>query len=74
MIDLKGDLPMTRKYIDCRDIPQSEKRCTVAISADSDDELVEAAVQHAMAVHGHDDTNEFRNAIRGSIREGHPHP
>ena len=31
---------MPRKYIDCREYP-SEKNCTVAISADSDDELLE---------------------------------
>ena len=39
---------MARKYIDCREVP-SEMNCTVAIAADSEDELVEAAVQHAMA-------------------------
>ena len=32
---------MDRKYIDCRDYP-SESGCSVAISADSEDELVEA--------------------------------
>ena len=36
---------MSRKYIDCRDFP-SESGCTVAISADSEDELVEAAAHH----------------------------
>lgn len=44
---------MARKYIDCREVP-SEINCSVAIAADSEDELVEAAVQHAMAVHSHD--------------------
>ncbi|KJS30408.1 MAG: hypothetical protein VR64_16080 [Desulfatitalea sp. BRH_c12] len=61
---------MMRNYIDCRDIPQTDKRCTVAIFADSDDELVEAAVQHGMAVHGHSDTTEFRNAIREVLEKG----
>ena len=32
---------MTRKYIDCREFP-SEMNCTVALAADSDEELVEA--------------------------------
>ena len=45
---------MTRKYIDCREFP-SEMNCTVALAADSDEELVEAAVQHAVAVHHHVD-------------------
>ena len=62
---------MTRKYIDCREFP-SESKCTVAISADSDKELIEAAIQHAVAVHGHQDTPEFRSALTGAIREGTP--
>lgn len=41
---------MTRKYIDCREFP-SDAHCSVAISADSADELLEVAVQHAVAVH-----------------------
>lgn len=62
---------MARKYVDCREMP-SESGCTVAISADSEDELVEAAVQHAKTVHGHDDTPEFRDMLRGAIHEGMP--
>lgn len=62
---------MARKYIDCREFP-SEMKCTVAISADSDDELIEAAVQHAVAVHGEHDTAEFRRDIRGAIHQGTP--
>ena len=62
---------MTRKYIDCREFP-SEMRCSVAISADTDKELIEAAVQHAVAVHGHKDTPEFRKEIVGAMREGTP--
>jgi predicted small metal-binding protein len=54
---------MTRKFIDCREYP-SEMNCTVAISADSEDELLEAAVQHAVAVHGHDDTPELRETLK----------
>lgn len=62
---------MTRKYIDCREFP-SEMHCSVAISADTDKELIEAAVQHAVAVHGHQDTPEFRKEIVGAMREGTP--
>ena len=62
---------MTRKYIDCREFP-SEMHCSVAISADTDKELIEAAVQHAVAVHGHKDTPEFRKGIVGAMREGTP--
>jgi predicted small metal-binding protein len=58
-----------RKYVDCREIP-SEANCTVAIAADSDDELIEAAVQHSVAVHGEQDTPELREHIRGGMHEG----
>jgi predicted small metal-binding protein len=62
---------MGRKFIDCRQYP-SEMNCTVAISADSEAELIEAAVQHAVAVHQHEDTPELRDQIRGLIKDGTP--
>ena len=62
---------MARKYVDCRQIP-SEMNCTIAISADTEDEVLEAAVQHAVAVHGHEDNAELREMIRGGIQEGTP--
>ena len=62
---------MDRKYIDCRDYP-SESGCTVAISADSADEVVQAAAEHAVKVHGHQDTPELREQLRGMVKEGAP--
>ncbi len=62
---------MTRKYVDCREIP-SESNCTVAIAADTDQELLEAAVQHAVAVHKHQDTPELRRMIGQAFKEGTP--
>ena len=62
---------MARKYIDCREFP-SESKCTVTIAADSEAELMEVAVQHAVSVHGHQDTPEFRLQLREAIREGIP--
>lgn len=62
---------MGRKFIDCRQFP-SETNCTIAISADSEAELVEAAVQHAVAVHRHQDTAELREQIKGLIKDGTP--
>ncbi|MBI3430844.1 MAG: DUF1059 domain-containing protein [Hydrogenophilales bacterium] len=59
---------MARKFIDCREYP-SEMNCTVSMSADSEAELLEAAVQHAVSVHGHTDTPELREALRGMFRE-----
>ncbi|MGZ5195760.1 MAG: DUF1059 domain-containing protein, partial [Ramlibacter sp.] len=54
---------MARQYVDCRDFP-SELNCTVAISADTEKELLEAAVQHAVTVHEHEDSAELRDMIR----------
>jgi len=62
---------MTRKYIDCRQFP-SVANCTVAISADSEKELLEIAVQHAVAVHGHKDTPEFREQLKKAFQNGMP--
>lgn len=59
---------MARKYIDCREVP-SEMNCTVGIAADSEEELVEAAVQHAVAVHSHEDNEELRDMIRQGMKE-----
>ena len=59
---------MARKFIDCREYP-SEINCTVSLSADSETELLEAAVQHAVAVHGHTDTPELRETLRTMFRE-----
>lgn len=60
-----------RKFIDCRQFP-SEINCTLALAADSENELLEAAVQHAVAVHKHTDTPELRNMIRDSMKDGTP--
>ena len=62
---------MTRKYIDCRAYP-SATNCSVALSADSDAELLEAAMQHAVSVHGHQDTPELRNQLTQMFKEGSP--
>jgi predicted small metal-binding protein len=63
----RGRFHMARMYIDCRDYP-SEMNCTVAISADSRQELLDAAVQHAVAVHRHQDTPELREQIGKLIK------
>jgi predicted small metal-binding protein len=56
-----------RMFVDCRDYP-SEMNCTVAISADTQKELLEAAVQHAVAVHGHQDSPQLRHELAKMIK------
>ena len=60
-----------RKYVDCREYP-SDTNCSIALSADNDNELIEAAVQHAVAVHKHKDSPELRSMLRSAIKEGSP--
>jgi predicted small metal-binding protein len=62
---------MGRKFIDCREFP-SESKCTVTIAADSEEELMDVAVQHAVSVHGHQDTPAFRLQLKEAIRDGAP--
>jgi len=57
---------MARKTADCRDFP-SETKCTLEISGE-EDEVVRAATMHAVDVHGHKDTPEFRDQIRRSLK------
>ncbi|MFI5265940.1 MAG: DUF1059 domain-containing protein [Chloroflexota bacterium] len=57
---------MGRKYIDCREFGGD---CTVVISADTAQEVEEAAMEHAQKRHGEQDTPEFRTQVRGGIKE-----
>ena len=61
---------MTRKTIDCRTAP-NDVGCTLAISGEPD-ELVTAAARHAVDVHGHSDTPELREELRGLLAEAYP--
>ena len=63
---------MSRKFIDCRDYPAGDVKCTVALSADTPDELVKAAVQHGVKVHGYEDTPEFRAMLLKDMKDGTP--
>jgi Protein of unknown function (DUF1059) len=63
---------MTRKIIDCRSAP-NEVGCTLAITGEPD-ELVAAASQHAVTVHGHDDAPELREQMRGLLADQRSEP
>ena len=58
---------MSRKMVDCRDHP-SEKGCTLMMSGE-EDELVVAAAQHAVTVHGHEDNDELRSWLRENMKD-----
>jgi predicted small metal-binding protein len=56
-----------RKYIDCSEYP-SDKNCTLRISG-KEDEVLQAAADHAAAAHGHENTPEFREQLRGMLKD-----
>jgi predicted small metal-binding protein len=56
---------MNRYMIDCRKVP-SENNCSLAI-AGTEDEVLDAATAHAVASHGHDNTPELREMLRGAL-------
>jgi predicted small metal-binding protein len=53
--------------IDCRRVP-NEVGCTLTI-AGQEDEVLDAAVAHAVARHGHADTPELRDMVRTSLED-----
>jgi predicted small metal-binding protein len=61
---------MARKMIDCRKVP-NEIGCTLTI-AGQEDEVLDAAVAHAVAKHDHDDRPELRDMIRASLEDVEP--
>ena len=52
---------MARFMADCRRFP-SESNCSLVIIGD-EDEVVRAASEHAVSVHGHEDNAELRTQI-----------
>jgi hypothetical protein len=52
---------MARMMADCRRWP-SESNCSLVIIGEPE-EVVRAAADHAVAVHGHEDTDELRQQI-----------
>jgi predicted small metal-binding protein len=50
---------------DCRRFP-SESDCSLTIIGE-EDEVVRAAAEHAVSVHGHEDTPELREQIKGML-------
>jgi predicted small metal-binding protein len=56
-----------RKSIDCRDYP-SEKNCSLKISG-TEEEVLDAAMQHAVSTHGHQNTPELREQLKSMLKD-----
>ena len=55
-----------RVMADCRKFP-SEKNCSLKISG-TEEEVLEAAVQHAASAHGHEKSPELREQLRSMLK------
>ena len=58
---------MARKVSDCRQWP-SESNCSLMISGE-EDEVVRAATEHAVSVHGHEMNDELRDQVRAMLKD-----
>nr|KKS46986.1 MAG: hypothetical protein UV11_C0021G0017 [Candidatus Giovannonibacteria bacterium GW2011_GWF2_42_19] len=56
-----------RKSADCREFP-SEKNCSLYISG-TEQEVMDASIEHAVSSHGHKDTPEFREEIKKFLKD-----
>jgi predicted small metal-binding protein len=58
---------MARMMADCRRFP-SESNCSLTIIGD-EEEVVRAAAEHAVSMHGHEDSDELRDQVRGMLED-----
>ncbi len=58
---------MGRKVADCREFP-SESNCSLTISGE-EAEVIRAAAEHAVSVHGHTDGPELRESLRTLLKD-----
>lgn len=56
-----------RKAVDCRLYP-SEKGCTLRIEG-TEEEVLDAATQHAVTAHGHTNSPELREQLRTLLQD-----
>jgi hypothetical protein len=56
---------MGRMMADCRRF-KSDNNCTLTLIGD-EEHVVQAAAEHAVSSHGHEDSPEFREQIRGML-------
>lgn len=57
----------TRKVIDCRDHPDCN--CSVAMSGDNEDDVMEVAVLDCTIRHGYQDNEQLRKILRAMMKD-----
>ena len=56
-----------RKSIDCRNYP-SDKNCSLKLSG-TENEVLDATVQHAVSTHGHRNSPELRGQLKSMLKD-----
>jgi hypothetical protein len=60
-------MPGPRKSIDCRNYP-SDKNCSLKLSG-TENEVLDAAVQHAVSAHRHQNSPELRGQLKSMLKD-----
>ncbi len=60
---------MGQKYVECKDL-SGDMHCSAHLVADSETELMEVVIKHAINVHGLANTTDFRKQISAHVKEG----
>jgi hypothetical protein len=69
----KGAEIMGRKFVECHEKSHpGAPECSAIFAADSDKELLEIAVRHGINVHGHANTEAYREQVRKEFKQGTP--
>ena len=58
-------MTMARKVSDCSKFP-SENNCTLLIAGE-EEEVLKVAVRHAIEEHGHENTPDLAEKVRGTL-------
>ena len=61
---------MDRKMMDCRTMP-SERNCSLTITG-TEDEVLDAATDHAVNAHGPERTAELREQLKSAMTDAEP--
>ena len=60
-------MPGPRKSIDCRNYP-SDKNCSLKLPG-TENEVLDAAVQHAVSAHRHQNSPELRGQLKSMLKD-----
>lgn len=64
---------MGQKYVSCREqVAPDAPMCNAMFSSNNVKELLEMAVRHGINIHGHANTEVYREEVRNRFKDGTP--